>query len=588
MRAASLLACISTAAAAQPPNIIFIVADDLGWADMGFKNGGLVKTPTVDGFVRDGLELDQYYVQSVCSPTRATMLTGRYPLHNTVVDWLVTGKAMALPLNETLIPEVLAHGGYKSHMTGKYHLGMTTWQHTPTFRGFDSFVGFYGGGENYFTHRTGKKFDFRRDMSPLCGGGCSEVAFEDSGRYSTHIFSEQAVRIVTDHDTTSPLFMYLAYQSVHAPTMVPDSYRDAYNNTISDEKRRAFAGMVTAMDEGIGNVTDALRAKGMLDNSVIVFSTDNGGATPDTPGHDYSGSSNYPLRGGKHAIWEGGTRGVAAFWAGDATGLLPDSRRGTVVRQLMHAADWLPTFAAIAGVASKASSLPLDGFDQSGPLFQGSKAVREEVFYGQHDDAPDSYPGYDTALRDGEGWKLIQGTGGLPSSWSKPINVPIGSLSAVSAQCGAKQAGTCYPGSDVDTLSGVSEDECCVACQSSSRCVGYTYRHTTQDCYIKASLGATRQDDDCSSAAASAYDGPLLLFNVLDDPEERNEVSAQHPEIVARLSARIDELRATKVEVVGGGTQEDTSCPAYVEKDHVDPEAGVFLEPWCDHETLFA
>jgi len=583
-----MFACLSTASAAQPPNIIFIVADDLGWNDMGFKNGGLINTPNVDSLVRDGLELDQYYVQSVCSPTRATMMTGRYPLHHTVVDWLVTGKAMALPLNETLVPEVLAHAGYKSHMTGKYHLGMTTWQHTPTFRGFDSFVGFYGGGENYFTHRTGDKYDFRRDMSPNCGSGCSELAVEETGRYSSHIFSEEAIRVITEHDVSSPLFLFLSYQSVHAPTMVPDSYRDVYNSSISDDKRRQFAGMVSAMDEGIGNVTSALWAKGMLDNSVVVFTTDNGGATPDTPGHDYSGSSNYPLRGGKHAIWEGGTRGVAGFWAGAATGLLPDSRRGTVVRQLMHAADWLPTFASIAGISSRVASMPLDGFDQSGPLLKGSQAVRSEVFYGRHDDAPESYMDYDTALRDGEGWKLIQGTGGLPSSWSKPVNEPLGKLSAVSAQCGKKQTGTCYPSNDVDAFSGVSEDECCAACQSNSRCSGYTYRLSARDCYIKSSLGTPRQDGDCSSAAASAYDGPVLLFNVLDDPGERHEVSALHPEIVARLSARIDELRADRVEVVGGGTHEDTSCPAYVPQEHVDAQAGKFVEPWCDHETLFA
>merc|ERR1712070_536245 len=151
-----------------------------------------------------------------------------------------------------------------------------------------------------------------------------------------------------------------------------------------------------------------------------------------------------------------------------------------------------------------------------------------------------------------------------------PVNVSFGSLSAVSAQCGAKQAATCYPSNDVDTLAGVTEDECCVACQSNVMCAGYTYRLSSQDCYIKASLGASHQDDDCSSASASPYGGKVLLFNVLDDPEERNEISAQHPEIVARMSKRIDELRATQVNVVGGDTQEDTTCPNYVEKDHVD------------------
>merc|ERR1712023_132387 len=109
--------------------------------------------------------------------------------------------------------------------------------------------------------------------------------------------------------------------------------------------------MVSAMDEGIGNVTSALQAKGMLDNSVIVFSTDNGGPVPDTPGGDYAGASNYPLRGGKHSIWEGGTRGTGVFWAGKATGLIGSDRRGTVAKPLMHAVDWMPTFCALADVS---------------------------------------------------------------------------------------------------------------------------------------------------------------------------------------------------------------------------------------------
>ena len=146
---------------------------------------------------------------------------------------------------------------------------------TPTFRGFDSFVGFYSGGEDYFTHMSSGAYDFRRDMSPNCGLNCSKIAWQDQGRYSTTVFTEEAVRIVGEHDPSKqPLFLYLAYQGVHAPALVPAHYADAYNKTIPDRKRRTFAGMLSAVDEGIGNVTAALKAKGMLDNTLIVFTSE--------------------------------------------------------------------------------------------------------------------------------------------------------------------------------------------------------------------------------------------------------------------------------------------------------------------------
>ncbi|CAK0839965.1 unnamed protein product, partial [Prorocentrum cordatum] len=320
------------AEAERPPHLLFVVADDLGWDDVGFRSHQ-IRTPhiSVDRLAREGAVLDQYYVQSVCSPTRATFLTGRYPLHHTVNDWLRPGQATGLPLNETLLPELLAPAGYRRHAVGKWHLGFTRWEHTPTFRGFESFVGFYGGGESYFKHESGG-YDFRRDMQPRCGANCSRLAKQDSGHYSTHLFTARAQEVIQQHDTSEPLFLYLAYQAVHAPLEVPQSYVDAYAGSIEDPQRRGFAGMLSCLDEGLGNVTGALRAKGMLEDTLVIFTTDNGGPSSGRVGGDYIGSSNYPLRGGKHSIWEGGTRGTALVWAGAATGLLPQARQGSVAR----------------------------------------------------------------------------------------------------------------------------------------------------------------------------------------------------------------------------------------------------------------
>eukprot|EP00933_Yihiella_yeosuensis_P041593 TRINITY_DN35998_c0_g1_i1.p1 TRINITY_DN35998_c0_g1~~TRINITY_DN35998_c0_g1_i1.p1 ORF type:complete len:548 (-),score=87.59 TRINITY_DN35998_c0_g1_i1:132-1775(-) len=517
----SVLIAVASSENPRRPHIIFIVADDLGWNDVGFRSGQ-IKTPNIDGLARDGLVLDGYYVQSVCSPSRAAFMTGRLPLHNTVNDWLVPGKAEALPLNETLMPEILKKAGYTSHATGKWHLGFHKWAHTPTFRGFDSFVGFYTGGEDYFTHKCSGRFDLRRDMSPRCGKACSQVSWQDVGRYSTHLYTEEASRVIAGFDSASgPLFLYLAYQATHSPGQVPSSYADAYNGTIKDEKRRVFAGMLSCLDEGIGNVTRALKQKGMLENTIIVFTTDNGGPIG-VVGGDFVGSENYPLRGGKHSIWEGGTRGTAVLWAGRDARVLPEAKRGTTVQNLMHGVDWLPTFCSIAGLQKQFcqphSGAALDGVDQSGPLFRGEADVRDEVYYGRHDDAPEKFSPFDGALRDGSGWKLVQNWGGQPDIWSKPTNVSHSS----------------HQQSDVqETLQ----------------------QHATP-----------------------------MLFNLADDPNEHTDVADQHPDVVARLSQRLLARRQTAVDVVGGGGHPDPNCSPYGANKHEEPHVGPIWEPWCDNE----
>eukprot|EP00945_MAST-04E_sp_MAST-4E-sp1_P004354 g4354.t1 len=198
----------------------------------------------------EGVVLDQYYVQDVCSPSRATFMTGRYPIHNSIVDWIPPASSYGLPLNETTMAQKFKEAGYMSHATGKWHLGFYKWEHTPTFRGFDSFKGFYSGGEDYFSHVANGAYDFRTDSRPDCGKGCSALNTGDQGRYSTTVFSEEAVRI----------------------PQVPEEYTKPYRTSIQDPKRRTFAGMLSAVDEGIGNVTKALKSRGMYENTLVIFS----------------------------------------------------------------------------------------------------------------------------------------------------------------------------------------------------------------------------------------------------------------------------------------------------------------------------
>lgn len=502
------------------PHLIFIVVDDLGWHDRGSSNVKQINTEAIDTLAAGGMELTQYYVQSVCSPSRASFLTGRYPLHHTVNQWLRAYEATALPLNEMLMPQVLARAGYEAHAVGKWHLGFHRWQHTPTFRGFNSFLGLYGGGEDYYQHVGGRPpyYDLRWDARPNCSVGCSQVASWERGRYSTHVFTDRALEVIGAHDKRKPLFLYLAYQAVHAPAQVPAEYVTPYASSIADRQRRVFAGMLSCVDEGIGNVTAALRRHGLLADSVVVVTTDNGGPISNEIG-DAVGSSNWPLRGGKHSIWEGGTRGTAVLYAGERTGLLGPDRRGSSFKQLMHASDWLPTFCSLAGGAAAAScaSLALDGVDQGPALFHGAPSARTEVFYGQHDQGPQvSAASRDGALRDPLGWKLVTDFGGYPNCWGR------------SPAAAAPDA-----------------------------------------------IGA----ESCLIPPSSP--GPLL-FNLSQDLAETSDVAGAHPTVVRRLAARLRELLSTAAKnVTGGGELPDPSCPPFDPAQHADPNVGVTWGPWC-------
>jgi len=196
--------------------------------------------------------------------------------------------------------------GYDTRMTGKWHVGFYKWSLTPTFRGFSEFYGFYSGGEDYFTHKNGDGYDFRHDVGYNCGVNCSKVGWEDNGIYSTEVFGREGVRMIEENaNSTQPLFLMVTFQGVHSPSQVPQKYVEPFNDTIQDNTRKTFAGMISAVDSAVGNITDALKRSGMYENTVIVFTSDNGGPIQ---GGDATGTRNWPLRGGKHSIWEGGVK----------------------------------------------------------------------------------------------------------------------------------------------------------------------------------------------------------------------------------------------------------------------------------------
>ena len=378
-------------AADTPPNVVFILADDYGYRDVGYHGSTAIKTPTLDRLARSGVRLDNYYVQPLCTPTRSQLLSGRHDIHTGLQHGMIAPcQANSLPKQIPTLADELRGAGYATHMVGKWHLGHYAEQLVPTRRGFDSFFGFLNGGELYSSHvlcvrsenvlsqtcELKKRKDYRPPAneqydSMLCGldlRSDETVADNYSGNYSTHLFTEKAIDVIKAHATeqdAKPLFLYLAYQAVHYPLEVSEAYTKQYES-ITDENRRLYAGMTTCMDEGVLNITMALEKYGLWDNTILIFSSDNGGKA------EYGGN-NWPLRGGKSSLWEGGMRGVGFVHSP----LIKHS--GTVNSGLIHVSDWFPTILALAG--RETTGLKVDGFDVWKSITDGEPSPRKELLH---------------------------------------------------------------------------------------------------------------------------------------------------------------------------------------------------------------
>ena len=353
MRAAFLfswLALILSTHAAPQPNIVFLLVDDLGYADCGFNGGTEIKTPNIDRLAKSGTIIDSHYVQPVCSPTRSTLLTGRYPTHTGVYTIVSPGAAWGLPLAERTLADALRSAGYRTALTGKWHLGEFEKAYQPNARGFDHQYGHFFGMLDYYTHERMNKLDWYRNGEPLKEEG-----------YTTHLITKEACKIIESTDKSKPLFLYVPFNGVHAPFQVPDNYLKPYGALKGN--RQKLAGMLAAVDEAIAQIEDSLRKAGLLENTLIVFSSDNGGPPP---------GDNTPLRDFKGTIYEAGTRAAAfATWPGH----IPADQR---VREPMHMIDWYPTLIKLAG-GSLEQKLPIDGLDIWPMLTKGTASPHDAI-----------------------------------------------------------------------------------------------------------------------------------------------------------------------------------------------------------------
>ena len=397
------------------PHILFVVIDDLGSNDLGYHRTSGIHTPFIDQLIREGTLLENYYVLPYCSPTRAAFLTGRYPQHTGVHGVLHNNDTVGIPLDEETLAEVLAKAGYQTHIVGKWHVGHSRYEQTPTFRGFRSFYGLYLGGQDYFTHYKwgppiDNVYDMHYDRSQFCGEGCSQLV-DERGNYSTDVFTREATRVIREHkareSATEPLFLYLAHQGVHWPNQVPERYTKPYKNrTDWSDQRITYAGMLSAIDESMQLVVDELKKHEMWENTLTIVTTDNGGPTAVCA---IQGSSNYPKRGGKCTLYEGGTTGDG-FITGPVAAKISSHKH---YRNLFHAVDWLPTLAEIVG--AKPEGKPLDGVSHLSSMQSDEQiSPRDEIYIG-YVLLPDHYIWYGPAVRY-RNWKLIQGRTGGPES----------------------------------------------------------------------------------------------------------------------------------------------------------------------------
>jgi len=425
----------------KPPHVFFILVDDLGYGDVGFnlpdesaEFHAEVRTPNMDWLVKNGIHLRRHYVHSSCQQTRVSAQSGRLPVHVQLLNDQPSVPHAGMPRNMTGMAERLLEAGYKTHYVGKWDAGMATHKHTPKGRGYQTSLGYFNHDNDRWTqkcvHRCGcEEFegtpevtDFWEDDGP--------ASDKNGTNYQEFIFLNRMEKIIDNHDPSEPLFLFYAPHVAHCPLQVPEQYlnrfsfmtndqgRDCANadvdvpNVLMKERqpvefefncRRQYRATVNLLDDIIGFVSQKLMEKGMWDDLLLVFTSDNGGP----PGH---GATNHPLRGGKGSNFEGGVR-AAAFVSGGVVG----GRKGTKEDGIIHIADWYTTLINMAGldawdtIAEQNGLPPVDGVNMW-PLLNGEVATSPRF----------EMPINKDALMVGD-FKLLRGTQPM-ALWQGPLS----------------------------------------------------------------------------------------------------------------------------------------------------------------------
>lgn len=386
--AALLMAGLVRADDDARPNIVFMIADDLGWADVEF-HGGNVPTPNLNRLLNSGMELQQHYVAPVCSPTRAGFMTGRY--------WSRFGvttptNSQALPFDTVTVASALRGSGYETCLTGKWHLGSVPAE-GPNHFGFDHSYGSLAGGVTPWSHFYKKgpySVTWHRNESLVKNDG-----------HVTDLLAAEAMHWLEGRGD-APFFLYVPFTAVHLPIREPDEWMARVPEQITGDVPRQYAACILHLDAAVGRIVAAIENSGKSENTLIVFTSDNGGSTAQNNDTKYPDDncpngrlpgSNRPLRGKKGDLYEGGTRvPTIVRWPGKVN-------PGTECRTPVHIVDWMPTFCALARSKADSTRLKWDGANIR-PLLTGKDSLPKRSLYS-------AGTGFRSqALRHGD-WKLI-------------------------------------------------------------------------------------------------------------------------------------------------------------------------------------
>jgi len=384
-------------ALAVQPNIVLLALDDVGWADVGY-HGSNFPTPHIDALAASGIKLDRMYAMPQCSPTRAALLTGRYSFRTGMQHFttIFPGATAGIPFDTPTLAELLRGANYSTHMVGKWHVGYSSWAQTPTRRGFDSYLGYLQGQTDYYNRTLAScggvciyKGNKGKEGLPETQGNQGEgydfwsnerSAIEEFGTYTSTSYVDRVDTIIQTHaeqnrESQKPLFLYYAEQQLHIPLQIPPEpkHMEACKGVTGGSatvNRTVLCAMASRLDDSVGRLVASLKAANMWENTLIWAVSDNGGMTHWGDIFPASASSNWPLRGGKATLFEGGVRSVS-FLAG---GFLPASSPSHY-KSLLHVSDVLPTLAKLARAALP-TEVSFDGNNAWPDIFGEPGSVR--------------------------------------------------------------------------------------------------------------------------------------------------------------------------------------------------------------------
>ncbi|CAN8019230.1 unnamed protein product, partial [Ixodes persulcatus] len=480
------------------PHIVFILADDLGWNDVSYNGCPQIRTPNIDALAWNGVRLGRYYTQALCTPSRAALMTGRYPIHTGMQHSIIFNEEpRGLSLRFQLLPQWLAERGYTTHMIGKWHLGFHKTEYTPTKRGFHRHVGLWGAYVDYFTHEKTYRGGSGTQQK-IYNVTSNPIAYRATS--GSTVVDAPCKRVGASLVHHPVYFHYSVLKSSAHPPYHPVSFHHPlfYLQRLSPDLWDACSlhkcllpGMVSALDESVGSVFESLNRRGMLDNTVFVFSSDNGA---DTDSDNANSASSWPFKGQKYTPWEGGVRAPAVIWSPLFPRLL-----GSVYNNLFHISDWLPTLYQLAGGPAEGMADDIDGLSHLDSLTAGTDSPRHELLINI--DPVENY----SAIIEGH-FKLVKGraSGSAFDKWySIPGNVTWDS-DTPRKQCESSVV--------VRVLRNIGLSPVCGA--------GGTSYAVPVDCGQR-----DLREKSCAPERSAC------LFDLSKDPCEYNDVSGQYPEV---------------------------------------------------------